>query len=204
MGSILGGGQTNVTKVGKQALHDWLDEGGKVFATHFHYTWFQNGPADFQGVANWKGYSLGTGTCNNCAIDTTFQGGRDFDAWLKDAGALSGTGINLTGVADSVGTVAAGTTNRWIYDPNSTDTKYLSFNTPIGGLPADGGRREGVLRQGRLHGPPRRRRTLRRRAGLLQEATALSAQEKALEYLFFDLSACVRDESTPTPIPPQP
>ncbi len=203
LGSILGGGQTNVTKVGKQALHDWLGEGGKVFATHFHYTWFQNGPADFQGVANWKGYSLGTGTCNNCAIDTTFQGGRDFDAWLTDAGALSGTGINLTGVADSVGTVAAGTTNRWIYDSNSTDTKYLSFNTPIGGLPADGGSGKeycgkAVFTDLHAGGAP---------SGDVPgscKATALSAQEKALEYLFFDLAACVRDESTPMPIPPQP
>ena len=42
---------TNKTTSSKAALHDWLDEGGKVFATHFHYTWFKNGPADFQGVA---------------------------------------------------------------------------------------------------------------------------------------------------------
>ena len=28
----------------RQALHDWLDEGGKVFATHYHYTWFKNSP----------------------------------------------------------------------------------------------------------------------------------------------------------------
>ena len=60
-GGILSGAKANVTKAGKQALHDWLNEGGKVFATHFHYTWFQNGPPDFQAVANWKGYSLGTG-----------------------------------------------------------------------------------------------------------------------------------------------
>src|ERR1035438_3946301 len=48
LGQILGGGGgANVTKVGKQAMHDWLDEGGKVFATHFHYTWFKNGPPAF-------------------------------------------------------------------------------------------------------------------------------------------------------------
>ena len=72
----LDGNATNVTKAGKQALHDWLNEGGKVFATHFHYTWFQNGPADFQDVANWKGWSLGTGTCNDCPIDQTFRAAR--------------------------------------------------------------------------------------------------------------------------------
>jgi hypothetical protein len=202
-GLSLGGGRANVTATGKQALHDWLDEGGKVFATHFHYTWFMNGPPDFQAVANWKGYSLGTGTCNNCAIDTSFQGGMDFDAWLKAVGALSGTGINLTGVADSVGTVTKGTTDRWIYDGSSTDTKYLSFNTPIGGIPVDAGEASGKEYCGKavftdLHagGAP---------SGDVPGAckkTALSAQEKALEYLFFDLSACVHDESTPPPPPP--
>ena len=204
-GFSLGGGRANVTAAGKQALHDWLNEGGKVFATHFHYTWFQNGPADFQAVANWKGYSLGTGTCNNCAIDTSQTYGMNFDAWLKAVGALSGTGINLTGVADSVGLVK-GATDRWIYDSTSTDTKYLSFNTPIGGIPGDGGpETSGLTYCGKavfsdLHagGAP---------SGDVPgscQATALSAQEKALEYLFFDLSACVHDETMPQPPPPPP
>ena len=201
LGGILGGGRANVTKAGKQALHDWLNEGGKVFATHFHYTWFQNGPPDFQAVANWKGYSLGTGTCNGCAIDQSFQGGKDFYAWLTTVGALSGTGINLTGVADSVGTVITGTTNRWIYDSSSIDTKHLSFNTPIGGITLDAGGKEycgkAVFTDLHAGGAP---------SGDLPGAcktSDLSAQEKALEYLFFDLSACVRDESKPLPNPLQ-
>jgi hypothetical protein len=205
-GITLGGGRANVTTGGKQALHDWLNEGGKVFATHFHYTWFQNGPADFQTVANWKGYSLGTGTCNNCTIDTTFTGGQDFNAWLKAVGAITTGGINLTGVADSVGLVKMGTTDRWIYDPASpNDTKYLSFNTPIGGIATDAGEANGKQYCGKavftdLHagGAP---------SGDVPgscKAADLSAQEKALEYLFFDLSACVHDESKPPPNPPMP
>ena len=58
------GGEANQTKptAAKQAMHDWLNEGGKVFATHFHYTWFKNSPAaDFQNVATWLGSSAGTG-----------------------------------------------------------------------------------------------------------------------------------------------
>jgi hypothetical protein len=194
LGGLLGGGGAgNVTAAGKTALHDWLNEGGKVFATHFHYTWFQNGPADFQSVANWKGYSLGTGTCNNCSIDQSFTGGKDFYTWLQTAGALSGSGINLTGVADSVGTVTKNVTDRWIYDPNSTDTKYLSFNTPIGGIPTDAGPEMGgkmycgkaVFTDLHAGGAP-----MGDVPGSCQPA-ALSQQEKALEFLFFDLAACV-------------
>ena len=204
-GGMPSGAKANVTKAGKQALHDWLNEGGKVFATHFHYTWFQNGPPDFQAVANWKGYSLGTGTCNNCAIDQSFQGGKDFYGWLKTVGALSGTEINLTGVADSVSSVTPGSADRWIYDPSSGDAKYLSFNTPIGGSTIGGSTNTAHEYCGRavftdLHagGAP---------SGDLPgscKAVDLSAQEKALEYLFFDLSACVRNASMPFPTPTQP
>jgi hypothetical protein len=203
-----GGGPANVTKAGKQALHDWLGEGGKVFATHFHYTWFMNGPSDFRSVATWKGWSPGTGTCNNCAIDQTFQGGKTFYQWLQTVGALSGTGINLTGVADSVVTVNQGTTDRWIYShsaPDTGDVKSLSFQTPIGGVPqaVEGAKsycgqavftdlHAGSAPMGDLPGSCK--------------AQDLSAQEKALEYLFFDLSACVHDESKPLPnliLPPK-
>jgi hypothetical protein len=214
-GTGLGGNTTNVTPTGKQALHDWLDEGGKVFATHFHYTWFMNGPADFKAVAQWKGYSLGLGTCTGCQIDQSFQGGKDFYKWLQVAGALNGTGINLNGVADSVGSVTAGTTDRWIYGQSQNigvnaggadDTKYLSFNTPIGGIPIEAGPEMGgkqycgkaVFTDLHAGGAP---------SGDLPgscKAMDLSPQEKALEYLFFDLSACVRDESKPPPNPPEP
>src|SRR5260370_8245873 len=76
--------------------------------------------------------------------------GPAFAAWLAMVGAANGTSINLNGVANSVSSVNAATTNRWIYDPNGTitgadggsvksvNTKYLSFGTPIGGIPDAG------------------------------------------------------------------
>jgi len=212
LGQILGGGGggANVTKVGKQAMHDWLDEGGKVFATHFHYTWFKNGPPDFQSTATWLGYSIGSGTCTNCTIDTTLQSGQDFQAWLKSVGALAGTGITLSGVADSVSSVNVATTTRWIYgssgrNTGASDTKYLSFETPIGGVPVDGGEAMGKNYCGKavftdLHagGAP---------SGDIPgscKSAPLTAQEKALEFLIFNLAACVSDESKPMMIPPPP
>jgi hypothetical protein len=209
-GLLGGGGGPNVTKAGKQAMHDWLNEGGKVFATHFHYTWFKNGPPDFQSVATWLGYSIGSGTCTNCSIDTSFQSGMDFDKWLQGVGALSGTGITLNGVADSVSTINTMTTSRWIYGSSgqrtgATDTKYLSFETPIGGIIVDAGEAPGKRYCGKavftdLHagGAP---------SGDIPgacQSVNLTAQEKALEFLIFNLAACVSDESQPMKIPPPP
>ena len=81
-----GGNGANVTKAGKQAMHDWLNEGGKVFATHFHYTWFEYGPADFQTVATWLGSSIALGVNGTGTIDTSFTKGQEFGAWLKIVG----------------------------------------------------------------------------------------------------------------------
>jgi len=205
-----GGGGANVTKAGKQAMHDWLNEGGKVFATHFHYTWFKNGPPDFQSIATWLGYSIGSGTCTNCTIDTSLPSGKNFQAWLQGVGALTGGGITLNGVADSVSTVNTATTTRWIYgssgqNTGATDTKYLSFETPIGGISVDAGEMPAKKYCGKavftdLHagGAP---------SGDIPgacKAADLTAQEKALEFLIFNLAACVSDESKPMVIPPPP
>jgi len=208
MGAFGRGNQFNVTKAGKQAMHDWLNEGGKVFATHFHYTWFQNGPADFQTIATWLGPSVGSGMCN-CSIDTTFPKGQTFHDWLAAVGGLSANAVALNGVAKSVSAVKNPPTSRWIYDGTDSDTKYMSFETPIGGkvIPADPDSGAGETRGycgkavfSDLHagGSP---------SGDVPgacKAADLSPQEKALEFLFFDLASCVQDDTKPVVPPPLP
>jgi len=194
------GGEANQTKptAAKQAMHDWLDEGGKVFATHFHYTWFKNSPdADFQGVATWLGSSAGTGM-GQFSIDTSFVKGQTLQTWLSGIGALSGGTIALNGVATSVSAVNP-PTNRWIY--GGGDTKYLSFGTPVGGVSVSGGTAsemsttkycgKAVFSDLHAGGAP---------AGDIPAActdATMTPQEEALEFLFFDLSACVQDDSQP-------
>jgi hypothetical protein len=200
------------------ALHDWLNEGGKVFATHFHYTWFKNGPSDFQGIATWLGKSMGSGS-GTYTLDTSFQKGQVLATWLNNVGAATGSTIALTGVATSVSTVGSSTT-RWIYD-NATsppDTKYLSLLTPIGGiLPpisdagvdggADAGRSpqycgKAVLTDLHTSGTPSGDVPGSCAVGA-DGGAALTPQQKALEFLFFDLSACVPpDETSRPPLPP--
>ena len=204
---------TNKTTSSRTALHDWLDEGGKVFATHFHYTWFKNGPTDFQGVATWLGNSAG-GDTGLYSVDTSFTKGMVLSQWLGAIGGLSQSQIGLTQVAESVGQVTS-PTQRWIYNQGmdvqtgtSNDTKYMSFLTPIGGIPAkttsDAGESNGqycgkaVFSDLHAGGSP---------AGSIPDSCAgppLTAQLKALEFLFFDLSACVADDSLPPPPPPPP
>jgi hypothetical protein len=201
----------NETKpaAGMTALHDWLGEGGKVFASHFHYTWFQHNPnRDFQTVANWLGTSIANGR-GTFDIDTSFPKGKAFNDWLSNVGALNGNGtIQLNSVATSVSNVNA-PTNRWIYDPstNPNDTKYLSFGTPIGGAvqntdAGEGGKAycgKAVFTD--LHTIGTLMSMVNNVPAGCSDAT-LSPQQKALEFLFFDLSACVQDDSQPVTGPP--
>ena len=208
--------QTKPTAV-KQALHDWLDEGGKVFASHYHYTWFRDSPAaDFQGVAQW-GNSGGNDTASGGGhpydVDTTFPKGATFGQWLGVVGALNSSGpppdVVLNQVADSVVAVNPPTA-RWIYDSQGApDVKYMSFGTPIGGAPPPpdaGPESSGKQYCGKavftdLH-----------TGGSLTSTVAsipagckgqeLSEQQKALEFLFFDRSACVTNDLGTPPVPP--
>jgi hypothetical protein len=271
--------ENNQTKppAGMRALHDWLGEGGKVFASHYHYTWFKNSPlADFQKVATWLGMSNAEGR-GNYSIDTSFPKGKTYRDWLSNVGALAPNGsIALNSVATSVSTVNAPTT-RWIYDSTNNETKYLSFLTPIGGIaPAltpdagvtvEAGVEAGIkagLEAGAEAGheagleasvesdaradartdaevepdaemeaaiasksdaaPPMEVTgpqycgkavftDLHTSASLYSQVNnipagcdgaPMTAQQKALEYLFFDLSACVSTDDTPPPPPPPP
>jgi hypothetical protein len=218
-----GGAQTpNETVAGYTNLHDWLNEGGKVFASHYHYTWFRDNPdPKWKATAQWLGSSIagGMGTDD---IDTTFPKGQAFAAWMGNVGALTSSGppptISLSSIASSMGTVNTATTQRWIYDPNgatvpeagtvTSETKYMSFLTPIGGTtqPADGGSGESVVYCGKAVFTD-----LHTSSGLFAQASSvpakctagpLTAQQKALEYLFFDLAACVAPEDKPPPMPP--
>jgi hypothetical protein len=184
-------GVSNVTTSGKLAMHDWLNEGGRLLATHFQYTWFQNGPADFQGVANWLGPSPGSGVCAHCSVDVSFANGEIFSNWL------GGPAITLTAVGNSVSSVNSPAT-RWIYDTATGDPKALSFGTPVGGVLGDAGTpaqfcgkatfldvHAGAAPSGDLPGSC--------------AATDLTEQERAIEFLFFDLAACI-PTNTPRPI----
>jgi len=219
------------------ALRTWLNEGGKVFASHFHYTWFKDNPStDFQNVATWLGTSIADlGGMGYPAFDinnvASFPKGQVFGEWLGNVGALAATGtpdtIDLTNVANSVSTVNATTTQEWIYDSETSgsgdaggvhDVKYLSFDTPIGGLPpaADAGEQSTPQYCGKavfsdLHAGGSSIGTTITGIfggnggtvpGSCPTNATLSAQEAALEYLFFDLSACVSVATMPTPLPP--
>ncbi|MBI2393344.1 MAG: carboxypeptidase regulatory-like domain-containing protein [Deltaproteobacteria bacterium] len=177
------------------AMHAYANAGGRIFASHFHYYWFKSGPPDFQSTATWSGGSTG----NPYLIDTGFPKGKSFSEWLVNVGASTTPGqITLNSVKSDLSLVNKSTSTRWIYKgPSSESVKYFSFNTPIG-KPAESQCGRAVFSD--IH--------VSNESGGSAfpggcSAGDLSAQEKALEFLFFDLSSCIQDEGEP-PRPPPP
>jgi hypothetical protein len=141
----------------------------------------------------WGG-SLGGGSIFD--IDTTFPKGKAMDDWLSNLATASGWGptikttpkgqIHTTSVGD-IAAMKAGVSQRWIYPSSETSVAYISFNTPTT-LPSN-------KRCGRAVGTD-----MHVGNGSL---ASMTEQEAALEFMFFDLAACVIDDGTP-PSPPPP
>ena len=120
-------------------------------------------------------------------------------SWLVNVGASTSSGsLALVNVKNPATSVLPGIAQRWIYQ-DTMGTPYLSANTPVEqaatpdqqcgrvvhtGIHVSAGASDGhdPFPSGCSPGP-------------------LSAQEKALEFMFFDLSSCVTDETKPPPDP---
>jgi hypothetical protein len=177
-------------------MRDYLNSGGRVFATHYHYTWFKNGPPEFQSVATW----LSPGSVNPYTIDTSFPKGAAFVEWLHTVSpTIVNDQINLTSIREDVGVINPAVAQRWIYQPQgqlAESVKYFTFNTPIG-TPEDMQCGRAVfsdihVSEGGVANVP---------SGCDQNP--LTDQEKALIFLFFDLAACITPGDGP-PVPPTP
>lgn len=171
---------------------DYMNSGGRVFASHYHYVWFRYGPQPLPTTANWGGAQQ---TSNPYKIDVDFPKGVAFAEWLQNVGATTTKGsINLLEVRDSIGD-SLPAARRWIRSDTPKTAKYLSFNLPIE-QPVDKQCGRAVFTDVHVSG-----------AGGANfpsfcNKNPLNANEKALIFLFFDLSSCVQDETKPPQPPP--
>jgi hypothetical protein len=200
--SCEGGEYLNTKPVAARAeMQKYLDMGGRVFGSHYHYVWFQYGPAPFPTTATWQGDGMGPGVTAPFKIDTSFPKGKALADWLKFVEPTLTYGeMPINQIKNDVGVVNNATSTRWVYaSTNPESTKYLSFNTPVGVMPDQ---QCGKAVFGDLHIG----------AGSVVNGqypascpTTLTPQEKALIFLFFDLSSCVQTkDSDPLPPPPPP
>jgi hypothetical protein len=202
------------------ALHDWLGEGGSVFATHSQATWFKNGPADFQAVAGWVD-GPASGDLGPFAVATTSAKSMAFQQWLTHVGAIGVNGQVLLDPADvstSVTTVAPIAT-AWIDGPStapeaggavSGDVKAFSFVTPIpdaGPAPSCGKVYFTDIHAGggqAIEDPDADAPGTPAAVPGACDGGPLTLEEEALEFLFFEKNSLCVSEMEPPALPPCP
>jgi len=194
------------------ALHDYANLGGRVFASHFHYKWFTatGSPFGAENLATWTPGANSMGNPTFALVQTTLPGGAPFpkgqamNAWLAQVGALAPGGeLPILGARHNADVAAVNTPSTpWIVaDSNASPpgaTQYFSWDTPVGSAPED---RCGRVVYSDLHVGAASGDTI---GGVCPASCAdndLSPQEKALEFMVFDLSSCLTPVNVPPPVP---
>ncbi|WP_437652186.1 carboxypeptidase-like regulatory domain-containing protein [Sorangium sp. So ce1182] len=183
----------------RQAMFDYTSLGGRVFASHWHNVWLKRGPAPFPDTAVWDNFNEDPESPLTALVDTTRPKGQALADWLVNVGASDVHGqIVINGAQHTVNDVNDEISTRWIYydQPEPAGIQYFTFNTPID---VEEDQQCGRLvftdihvSAGDVTGP----------AFPEGCSTAeLTAQEKALLFMLFDLSSCIVPDDEPPPIP---
>ena len=174
----------------RSKLRDYLDVGGRVFATHFHYNWLESedAPEELSSVASF------TSSLNSFSgpvdIDTSFPQGAALADWMVFVDGSSPHGqFEVTGGRAHTETLDEGLARVWVRRAfgELARTIYFAFNTPID-APEDEQCGRMVLSD--IHVSAGAGRASDPFPSACND-TPLTEQEKALIFMLFDLSACI-------------
>jgi hypothetical protein len=189
------------------ALEAYLNAGGRALASHYHYAWFAGpltsgqafaAPADWgANLATWTAGGTSTTTVADGVIVQSLNGGTQpfpkgvaLDQWLLKVGALGQNGVPAGQLSiyqpryNAVVSSANVHSQPWI--TSASNTMAFSFDAPVNGGTSCG---RAIYSDLHVAGDPSAVDTPPPPAGC--GTGPLSAQEKALEFMFFDLSSCV-------------
>lgn len=198
-----------------QAFYDYANAGGRAFASHWHRFWFSTAargtvpagplPSPFEPFGTWNDRNApgDVGQVATGIVDDTFPKGKAMKEWLVNVNASTVAGeLPINESKHNIDSVDKSRATQWITMTNpeaagATAVEYLSFNTPI--LAADD-QKCGRVVYSDLHVSSGDQRARPWPDGCIQPD--LSPQEKALEFMLFDLSACIQNDNSPVVPPP--
>jgi hypothetical protein len=184
-------------------LVSYANAGGHFFATHYSYSWlYENSP--FNTTAKWNVDYTGVNgpIAANVQLPPTNPKGSVFSQWLGVAGALSRTNPAQVSISvprhdvdavrgasvdwiDSVDTFHGGTTSPWLL--------HYTFDTPVGATSQCG-----HVIYSDFHVTDGATTPLQTFPSEC-DYNPLTAQEKVLEFMIWDLASCV-GSSPPPPV----
>ncbi|HEY5923863.1 MAG TPA: hypothetical protein VIV11_19420, partial [Kofleriaceae bacterium] len=136
------GGQNPGTKptTSREAVKQFTDMGGRVFASHWHNIWIDSGPTPWPSTVT--RVNLADLNSITADIDQATTKGQDLAQWLLNVQASTTLGkIAITAAQHTIRAVNTTMADRWIYldttANNQPSVQYLSFTTPLEVAPED-------------------------------------------------------------------
>jgi hypothetical protein len=201
----------------REAMYQYESQGGRVFASHWHNIWFEQGPDPLPTTGTWNTRRVNpSGTDDNpngddrplpATINQTFPKGEALAKWLVNVNASTTLGnMDVVYPRDNIQAVNPALASEWISvdNPNYPEApkavQYMSFNTPIG-VPEEQICGRAVYTN--LHVAAVDNNNTLNALGFPAscEPRDLSAQEKAVAFMLFDLSSCVQNDRDPPQVP---
>ncbi len=181
------------------SMQRFLDKGGRFFGSHYHYNWFTDEPSEVTEAIDWTP----GGQCNAGPnlVDDSFPKGKALAEWLVVTGGSKKYGeIPLSCAPLDVGRTKNKLATGWIFDRPTQAPSYVSFNLPVTATdPADQCGRAVFAdlhvtqeNHGDIPGMPFPNGCL---------TPGMTAQELALEFMFFDLASCVLEDGKAPTVP---
>jgi hypothetical protein len=125
----------------QQVLFDYAAAGGRAFASHFHYSWFNTGPFSSHNLATWTTGSNDIGTINADVVTTAWDGvtpfvrGQALHDWLADpkVNALVNNLLPIQVARHNADVTMANTPSQpWlVVDGATTQAQDFTFDTPF-------------------------------------------------------------------------
>ncbi|HYP99523.1 MAG TPA: carboxypeptidase regulatory-like domain-containing protein [Polyangiaceae bacterium] len=193
-------------------LVEFANRGGRVFLDHNHYNWLKNSEPPMKNAAQFNSGPNDIPSPLATRINTTkFPKGQAFAQWLMNENASTTLGeLDIYAAKTSVVSLSPNRAQPWIYrDDDPKGDFYFTISTPVavndddpppeacgrvvftdlhvsksdGGDAMDFSDQETPFPEGCT-------------------SSVLTPQEKALEFMLFDLSSCVQAESRAPMTPP--
>jgi hypothetical protein len=199
------GGQFPATKpqTALQAVHDYADLGGRVFMSHWHNIWIggeennlSHGLPDWQAVATFDFAAAQNEASQLTSIDETVPKGMSFAQWMLNVGgSTTRDQVTVNEPRYTCSANDATKSDRMVYvDPalstplGKVSVQDLQFTTPQD-MPADQRCGKVVFSDMHVSSGSTSSAAVPYPGGCAM--TDLSAQEKALAFIFFDIASCV-------------
>ena len=191
----------------RQVMYDYLSQGGRVLASHYHHVWFSKGPMEVMQTGTWKDRRNPTslGAEISATVNQGFPDGKVLADWLVEVGAsVSAGSLTIYFAKDSLQAGSPKLSREWLtlenpeYPSAPKSVQYLSFTAPVGApLAASCGK--AVFTDLHVSATGSRSPNDPPPGGfpLDCENRVLSAQEKTVAFMLFQLGSCMDASDIP-------